>query len=75
MGKFTVEPNVTKKTTHLVTFDSKRTQKFLRAIIRGLWIVDYDWVTASLQAGNWLLHYIIPLNVTSYLIFIITQVI
>ncbi|KAG4073467.1 hypothetical protein HA402_000691 [Bradysia odoriphaga] len=54
LGKFKVEPNVTKKTTHLVTFDSKRTQKVLRAIIRGLWIINYDWVTSSLEAGTWL---------------------
>lgn len=55
MGKFEIEPNVTKKTTHLVIFDSKRTPKFLRAIIRGLWIVKYEWVTESLKAGHWLI--------------------
>uniref|UniRef100_A0A182XYS5 BRCT domain-containing protein n=1 Tax=Anopheles stephensi TaxID=30069 RepID=A0A182XYS5_ANOST len=51
---FVVEPNVTDHTTHLVTLESRRTINLLRALIRGLWIVRYEWIVESYQAGRWL---------------------
>uniref|UniRef100_A0A182LTF1 BRCT domain-containing protein n=1 Tax=Anopheles culicifacies TaxID=139723 RepID=A0A182LTF1_9DIPT len=51
---FIVEANVTDNTTHLVTLESRRTINLLRALIRGLWIVRYEWIVESYRAGRWL---------------------
>ncbi|XP_053663148.1 mediator of DNA damage checkpoint protein 1 [Anopheles marshallii] len=51
---FIIEANVTDNTTHLVTLESRRTINLLRALIRGLWIVRYEWIVESYQAGRWL---------------------
>ncbi|XP_050091169.1 mediator of DNA damage checkpoint protein 1 [Anopheles aquasalis] len=53
-GGFILEADVTANTTHLVTLESRRTINLLRALIRGLWIVRYDWIVASVTAGHWL---------------------
>lgn len=42
------------KTTHLVAFDTRRTINFLRGLIRGIWIVNYDWILESVEANKWL---------------------
>lgn len=49
-----LEKNVTQRTTHLVSLEPLRTVNFLRALIRGLWILRYDWVIDSAAAGRWL---------------------
>ncbi|XP_050073552.1 mediator of DNA damage checkpoint protein 1 [Anopheles maculipalpis] len=51
---FIVEATVTDNTTHLVTLESRRTINLLRALIRGLWIVRYEWIVESFRAGRWL---------------------
>uniref|UniRef100_A0A182K3G7 BRCT domain-containing protein n=1 Tax=Anopheles christyi TaxID=43041 RepID=A0A182K3G7_9DIPT len=51
---FIVEANVTDNTTHLVTLESRRTINLLRALIRGLWILRYEWIVESYRAGRWL---------------------
>ncbi|XP_052894362.1 uncharacterized protein LOC128301773 [Anopheles moucheti] len=51
---FIIEANVTDNTTHLVTLESRRTINLLRALIRGLWIVRYEWIVESYQVGRWL---------------------
>ncbi|XP_049291293.1 mucin-17 [Anopheles funestus] len=51
---FIIEANVTDNTTHLVTLESRRTVNLLRALIRGLWIVRYEWIVESYHAGRWL---------------------
>uniref|UniRef100_A0A182WJB6 BRCT domain-containing protein n=1 Tax=Anopheles minimus TaxID=112268 RepID=A0A182WJB6_9DIPT len=51
---FVIEANVTDNTTHLITLESRRTINLLRALIRGLWIVRYEWIVESYQAGRWL---------------------
>ncbi|XP_053674273.1 mediator of DNA damage checkpoint protein 1-like [Anopheles nili] len=54
LNGFLVEPNVTDNTTHLVTLETRRTINLLRALIRGLWIVRYEWIVDSYRAGCWL---------------------
>uniref|UniRef100_A0A182PQI8 BRCT domain-containing protein n=1 Tax=Anopheles epiroticus TaxID=199890 RepID=A0A182PQI8_9DIPT len=51
---FIIETDVTDNTTHLVTLESRRTINLLRALIRGLWIVRYEWIVESYRAGHWL---------------------
>ncbi|KAK5642659.1 hypothetical protein RI129_008826 [Pyrocoelia pectoralis] len=54
LGVFFVEDEVSKKTTHLVVGESKRTINLLRAICRGCWILKQEWLLGSLEAGKWL---------------------
>lgn len=54
MGIFQLESNVTGQTTHLVTLEPLRTVNLLRGIIRGIWILRYDWVMQSVRCGRWL---------------------
>lgn len=54
MGKFKVEDKVSSNTTHLVAFDDRRTVNILRALIRGIWILQYDWIEKSVAANQWL---------------------
>uniref|UniRef100_A0A8W7P5P0 BRCT domain-containing protein n=1 Tax=Anopheles coluzzii TaxID=1518534 RepID=A0A8W7P5P0_ANOCL len=51
---FIIEANVSDNTTHLVTLEPRRTINLLRALIRGLWIVRYEWIVESYHAGRWL---------------------
>ena len=53
LGGFELEQNVSTKTTHLVTLNNNRTMNLLRGIIRAVWIVNFDWIKASLAAGKW----------------------
>lgn len=53
MGKFEIEENVNKRTTHLISLEPRRTVNLLRGLIRGLWILDYDWILKSIEANEW----------------------
>ncbi|SPP74983.1 blast:Microcephalin [Drosophila guanche] len=48
-----LDPTVTKRTTHLVSLEPRRTLNLLRGLMRGVWIVDYDWILESLRVGKW----------------------
>ncbi|XP_049819319.1 microcephalin [Aethina tumida] len=54
LGRFKVEDEVTKNTTHLVAGEPKRTVNMLKAIVRGCWVLKKDWLTESLKADKWL---------------------
>ncbi|XP_037946500.1 uncharacterized protein LOC119678629 [Teleopsis dalmanni] len=54
LGCFQLEKRVTNETTHIITTDPKRTLNLLRGLVRGLWILKYDWINESLNAGKWL---------------------
>lgn len=45
LGGWILEPTVSKKTTHVVCGDSKRTINLLRGIANGCWIVHQEWVS------------------------------
>lgn len=53
LGKFKVEDKVSVNTTHLVSLDDRRTINMLRGLIRGVWILSYDWVVKSSEAKHW----------------------
>lgn len=53
LGKFTIENNVSEQTSHVVSLENRRTVNLLRGIIRGLWILTYDWIEKSLAANEW----------------------
>lgn len=48
-----LDPTVTQRTTHLVSLEPRRTLNLLRGLMRGVWIVNYQWVLASMRAGKW----------------------
>ncbi|XP_017069258.1 microcephalin [Drosophila eugracilis] len=48
------ELTVTERTTHLVSLEPRRTLNLLRGLMRGVWIVSYQWVLASIRAGKWI---------------------
>ncbi|XP_022222732.2 uncharacterized protein LOC111074311 [Drosophila obscura] len=48
-----LDPTVTNRTTHLVSLEPRRTLNLLRGLMRGVWIVDYDWILESLRVGKW----------------------
>ncbi|XP_058464127.1 uncharacterized protein LOC131438265 [Malaya genurostris] len=54
LGGFIVNNNVSDRTTHLVTLGPRRTINILRALVRGLWIVQYEWMEESARSGHWL---------------------
>ncbi|XP_066260333.1 microcephalin [Euwallacea similis] len=54
LGKFNIQDQVGERTTHLVAGESKRTINMLRAVARGCWVVSFQWVLQSLEAGKWL---------------------
>ncbi|XP_058178773.1 mediator of DNA damage checkpoint protein 1 [Anopheles ziemanni] len=51
---FIIEQDVSDNTTHLVSLEPRRTINLLRALVRGLWIVRYDWIVESFRARRWL---------------------
>lgn len=53
LGKFIIEKNVSEQTTHVVSLENRRTINLIRGIIRGLWILNYDWIEKSLTANDW----------------------
>ncbi|XP_060520180.1 microcephalin [Cylas formicarius] len=54
LGGFVVEDEVTARTTHVVAGEPKRTINMLRAVVRGLWVLKFEWVLKSLEHGKWL---------------------
>ncbi|XP_014093561.2 microcephalin isoform X1 [Bactrocera oleae] len=54
LGGLQLNHCVNDDTTHLVSYEPRRTLNLLRGLIRGLWILDYKWVLDSLKAGCWL---------------------
>ncbi|CAH1986063.1 unnamed protein product [Acanthoscelides obtectus] len=54
LGKFSIEDEVSSRTTHLVAGEPKRTINMLRAMARGCWILKYEWLLKSLEAEKWL---------------------
>lgn len=40
-------------TTHLVALDNRRTINILRGLIRGTWILTYEWILKSIEANRW----------------------
>ncbi|KAH8402351.1 hypothetical protein KR009_011524 [Drosophila setifemur] len=48
-----LDPTVTKRTTHVVSLEPRRTLNLLRGLMRGVWIVSYQWLLASMRAGKW----------------------
>lgn len=53
LGKFKLEEKVGPNTTHLVALDGRRTVNMLRALIRGVWILEYDWILKSVEDNHW----------------------
>nr|XP_031835015.1 uncharacterized protein LOC116428061 [Nomia melanderi] len=53
LGHARIESNVTKRTTHVVT-TGVRTINLLYGIIRGCWLVTFEWVLRSLENNSWL---------------------
>lgn len=45
IGGFEIEHNVSSRTTHLVAGGPQRTLNMLNAIVRGCWILKYEWVS------------------------------
>lgn len=54
LGGFQLDQHVTARSTHLVSLEPLRTVNFLRALIRGLWILRYEWLVDSAKSGRWL---------------------
>lgn len=49
-----MDDKVSGKTTHLVTLNARRTINMLRGIVRGVWILEYNWIVKSFEANEWL---------------------
>lgn len=54
LGGFYLENIVTSKTTHLISAEPLRTVNLLRGIIRGIWILNYEWIVESVNSDKWL---------------------
>uniref|UniRef100_A0A0A9Z9T4 Microcephalin n=1 Tax=Lygus hesperus TaxID=30085 RepID=A0A0A9Z9T4_LYGHE len=55
LGMFEVDTTVTKRTTHLLTTaPPRRTVNLLKAIARGCWILDLEWLFYSESNGKWM---------------------
>uniref|UniRef100_A0A0A1WTP1 Microcephalin n=1 Tax=Zeugodacus cucurbitae TaxID=28588 RepID=A0A0A1WTP1_ZEUCU len=54
LGGLQLNHCVNDDTTHVVSYEPRRTLNLLRGLIRGLWILDYKWILDSLKAGYWL---------------------
>lgn len=54
LGKFKLENKVTVNTTHLVSLDNRRTLNMLRGLIRGVWILTFEYIVESFNANKWL---------------------
>ncbi|KAI4500975.1 hypothetical protein M0802_003778 [Mischocyttarus mexicanus] len=53
LGMASIEQNVTRRTTHVVS-TGVRTINLLHGIIRGCWLVKLEWVLKSLENNKWL---------------------
>ncbi|KAJ4432249.1 hypothetical protein ANN_20865 [Periplaneta americana] len=54
LGGFILEPNVSERTTHVITSGPRRTINLLKGIARGCWILQQEWVLKSLDSEVWL---------------------
>lgn len=52
-GQFGVVPEMNDRVSHLVIEEKKRTLKVLEAISRGIWVLKFDWILASIEKGAW----------------------
>ncbi|XP_030375220.1 uncharacterized protein LOC115624604 isoform X2 [Scaptodrosophila lebanonensis] len=48
-----LDPTVGPRTTHLISLEPRRTLNLLRGLMRGVWIVTYNWILDSVRAGKW----------------------
>jgi hypothetical protein len=48
------DAQVDKDATHLVCGGNKRTEKVLQSLALGIWVLKWDWVIESMEAGKWL---------------------
>ncbi|XP_017369859.1 microcephalin isoform X2 [Cebus imitator] len=51
---FSIVPEVCETTTHVLSGKPLRTLNVLLGIVRGCWILSYDWVLWSLESGHWI---------------------
>uniref|UniRef100_A0A2K5CED1 Microcephalin n=1 Tax=Aotus nancymaae TaxID=37293 RepID=A0A2K5CED1_AOTNA len=51
---FSIVPEVCETTTHVLSGKALRTLNVLLGIVRGCWILSYDWVLWSLESGYWI---------------------
>ncbi|XP_021074636.1 microcephalin isoform X2 [Mus pahari] len=51
---FSFAPEVCETTTHVLVGKSVRTLNVLMGIVRGCWILSYEWVLLSLELGHWI---------------------
>ncbi|NWZ23175.1 MCPH1 protein, partial [Asarcornis scutulata] len=54
LGDFLFSDVVCETTSHVVTGSPRRTLNIMLGIARGCWIVSYEWVLWSLEAGHWI---------------------
>lgn len=52
LGSAKLEKIVTRHTTHVVT-KGIRTVNLLRGIVRGCWLVGFEWISRSRDHGQW----------------------
>ena len=56
LGGFRTCEKVDDKTTHLVIGSRQRTMNMVRAVVRGIWILKYEWILESEKKGEWRLE-------------------
>jgi microcephalin len=56
LGGFKLNEKVDDQTTHLVVGKRGRTLNVIRALIRGVWLLDFEWIVASEKSGTWRLE-------------------
>lgn len=49
-----MDDKVTNRTTHLITLEPRRTINLLRGLIRGIWILKFDYIVESLKQEKWM---------------------
>ncbi|XP_073531497.1 microcephalin [Phyllobates terribilis] len=53
-GGFVFSDEVSETTSHVIAGSPRRTLNIILGIVRGCWILSYDWVLWSLERGNWI---------------------
>ncbi|XP_065224517.1 uncharacterized protein MCPH1 [Planococcus citri] len=54
LGFFEIENSVSARTTHLICGSSKKTVNLCKAVARGCWILDKEWIFSSCSEKRWL---------------------
>lgn len=54
LGDFLFSDDVCETTSHVVTGSPRRTLNVMLGIVRGCWIVSYEWILCSLEFGHWI---------------------